>query len=70
MILAPHLGLAWEGFVVAELKTYEVTVHGIVHTVQLSDADAERYGDAAREVGVKVAPKPENKGRSAANKKG
>lgn len=52
----------------AELKTYEVTVHGLVHTVQLSDEDAKRYGDAARE--VKAAPKPENKGRSAANKKG
>ncbi|HLT10773.1 MAG TPA: hypothetical protein VK028_08195 [Micromonosporaceae bacterium] len=52
------------------LKTYEVTLHGIVHTVQLSDSDAERYGDAAREVGAKASPKPENKGRSAANKRG
>jgi len=54
----------------AELKTYEITLHGIVHTVQLSEVDAKRYGDAAREVGAKSAPKSENKGRAAANKKG
>lgn len=47
------------------MKEYTVTIGGIDHTVQLSDEDAKRYGDAAK---VKQADKPANKARSAQGK--
>lgn len=47
------------------MKDYEVTINGIVHTMQLTTEDAERYGDSAVEV---KQSKPANKSRSADNK--
>ena len=49
------------------MKLYNVTVGGIVHTMQLDDEDAAKYGDAAVE--VKQAAPAANKARSAPNKK-
>lgn len=43
------------------MKTYEIQINGIPHTVQLSDEDA-----AAR--GVKEAPAPANKSQTPKNK--
>lgn len=40
------------------MKTYEVDINGISHTLQLSDEDAKRYGKAAVEVKAAV---PKNK---------
>lgn len=48
------------------MKEYEVTINGIVHTMQLSTEDAERYGDSAVE--TKQQSKPANKSRTADNK--
>lgn len=45
------------------MKTYEVEVNGIKHTVQLTDEDAKARG-------LKAAAEPSNKARSASNKKG
>lgn len=47
------------------MKDYEVTINGIVHTMQLSKEDAERYGDSAVEVKQTA---PANKSRTAQNK--
>lgn len=46
-------------------KAYSVEIGGIAHTMRLSEADAERYGDKAREV---KAAEPKNKSRKPANK--
>ena len=43
-------------------KEYEVTIGGVVHTLLMSEQDAKRYGDAAKQ---RV---PANKSRSAQNK--
>ena len=52
------------------LKEYEVPgVSGRTITVLLDDETAERYGDRAKLVQAKAAPKPANKSRSAQNKK-
>lgn len=48
------------------MKEYEVTINGIVHTMQLTAEDAERYGEDAVE--VKGGSKPANKSRTADNK--
>lgn len=48
------------------MKTYEVEINGIKHTVQLDAEDAERYGEAAVE--VKAVKAPQNKAVSAENK--
>lgn len=47
-------------------KEYEVTINGVEHTVLLSPEDADRYGDAARE--VKAAKAPANKAATAQDK--
>lgn len=49
------------------MKVYTVTIGGIEHTMQLSDEDAKRYGDAAKLVASKSSDAP-NKARSAKNK--
>lgn len=48
------------------MKTYVVTIGGIVHTMQLDDDDAKRLGDKAVE--VKESSAPANKARGAKNK--
>lgn len=50
------------------MKLYTVTIGGVEHTVQLSDEDAKRYGDAATPVSTKEAEAPKNKARSAKSK--
>lgn len=54
----------------ADLEIYDVVVNGYATQMQLSKADAERYGatksDAAKS--EKRAPAARNKARSAANK--
>lgn len=52
------------------MREYEVTIGGLPHTLQLDDADAARYGDAARPVEAKQAPAPKNKARTAKSKAG
>lgn len=37
------------------VKEYTVTINGVEHTMQLDDADAERYGEAAKAVSTKQA---------------
>jgi hypothetical protein len=49
----------------AEMKEYTVEIGGIEHTMQLSDEDAKRYGDAATPVKSSTAA---NKSSSASNK--
>ena len=51
----------------AATSEYEVTINGLPHTMQLTEADAARYGDAARLV-TKGEGAPANKARTAANK--
>lgn len=48
------------------MKTYEVTIGGIVHTMQLDEDDAKRYGDKAVE--AKGSAASANKSRGAKNK--
>lgn len=51
------------------MKVYEVKIGGIVHTVQLTDEDAEAQG--LKPVAEKKAsPEPANKARKAPNKAG
>lgn len=57
------------------LKIYRVNVGGIEHTMQLSEADAKRYGSQATAVagaaarsGTKSAGAPANKSRTPRNK--
>lgn len=47
------------------MKEYEVTINGIVHTMQLTKEDAERYGDDAVETKQAASA---NKSRTAQNK--
>lgn len=51
------------------MKQYVVTIGGIEHTMQLSDEDAARYGDAVKPVSTKQAPAAKNKARSTAKNK-
>lgn len=54
----------------AERKEYRVEIGGVAHTMLLSEADAERYGDKVTGVsktGAKAA-EPKNKARKPANK--
>ena len=44
------------------MKEYTVTINGVEHTMQLDDANAKRYGDAAKAVSTKQAAAPKNKG--------
>lgn len=46
------------------VSEYTVTLNGIEYTMQLNDADAKRYGDAA----VKAAGAPASKARTPQNK--
>lgn len=53
------------------MKEYTVNIGGLDHTVLLTDEDAKRLGAKAVETvktATKVAPAPQNKARSAANK--
>lgn len=50
------------------MREYEIDINGIPHTVNLSDADAARYGDRARPVETKRAPESKNKARTPNNK--
>ena len=52
----------------ADRKSYTVTIGGIEHTMLLTDEAAKQYGDNARPVQVKAAPKPANKSRTARDK--
>lgn len=47
------------------MKTYEVEIGGLTHTMQLTDEDAKAYGDKAVEVKEGGA---QNKARTSANK--
>ena len=49
----------------ADLKEYTVTIGGVEHTMQLSDEDAKRYGDAATAAKSSTAS---NKSATASNK--
>ena len=49
----------------ADLKEYTVTIGGVEHTLQLSDEDAQRYGDAATPAKSSTAS---NKSATASNK--
>jgi hypothetical protein len=49
------------------MDEYEIEINGVPHTVQLSDEDAKRYGDAATPTKGK---QPANKSRKPANKSG
>jgi hypothetical protein len=49
----------------ADLKEYTVIIGGVEHTLQLSDEDAKRYGDAATPVKSSTAS---NKSSTASNK--
>ena len=51
------------------MREYEIQIAGVPHTVQLNDADAKQYGDAAKLVEKKAAAPPSNKARQAANKR-
>lgn len=48
-------------------KEYTVAINGVDHTVLLSPEDAERYGEAAREVKAAKAA-PANKAATAQDK--
>lgn len=48
----------------ADLKEYTVVIGGVEHTLQLSDEDAQRYGDAA----TPKSSTASNKSRSASDK--
>lgn len=47
---------------------YTVLVGGVEHTMLLTDADAERYGENAKKSSGRKAAEPENKSRTVANK--
>lgn len=49
------------------MNEYVVTINGLEHSMLLSDADAKRYGDAAKRVESPVEDKrrkPSNKART------
>ncbi len=50
----------------ADLKEYTVNIGGVEHTMQLSEEDAKRYGDAAK--AASKSSTPSNKSRTAENK--
>ena len=51
----------------ADLKEYTVTIGGVEHTMQLSDEDAKRYGDAAK---AEKSSTASNKSATASNRCG
>ena len=49
-------------------KAYEVTIGGLPHTLLLDEDGAKSYGENAKPVQAKAAPKLANKARTADNK--